>query len=510
MALVDALLKIEDANGNLKKITIAEENYLAYQAGIQLGQAGLSKVASLNTGGGTTVGTYDDTSFDGAVGSTTITTTTVSTTLYQINGIAPEDPPFVKPMIWKESASQVEAADDTELDTIVDRLLPIIFTNDYPGTYQLATSSPGGDYTEIYGPLFTDTRTDGTTVDYNLYRRQSYTPPTVVQTLKLEGTNGDLKPMTKEEMRTTFGQRAKTRIMATGIGTYQFRTSVQGAPTDPGTWVAKGTAVDTKQQTADVDYSRDSTINYLISYGRSYVGAEYTGAEYLKPSYARNYLSDDYIGFTGDYTPNYTGKAQYLGNYIPNYDNYIGPAFTGSRTGYISDYYSEVNLIALYSIIAGYDPAAVPGLQYYGGTYVQEFDPGKQKTFGASYLSPLEYMSVYGGDRDETIYSGYQGAFGTNPGAINVNDFLGLYIRTFAVDVDYLPVPFQGNYADYAVDVLQYIGNYTLSYDLSYIANYDNAYGSDYTGNYIGNFLGETIQPGSETIETYTLYVRVA
>ena len=627
MALVDALLKIEDANGNLKKITIAEEDYLAWQAGYQLSQAGLSKVASLNTSGGTTVGTYNDTSFDGAVGSTTITTTTVSTTLYQINGTAPEDPPFVKPMIWKESAGQIEAADDTELDTIVDRLLLNIFANDYPGTYYLGTSAPDIGYNTVYSPLFTDTRTDGTTVDYNLYRREASFPlPSVVQTLKLEGTNGDLKPMTREELRYTFGQRAKTRIMATGIGTYQLRSSAEGAPTDPGTWVAKGTAVDTRQQTADADYTGtftnsftagyDSTLFYVpdITYARGYVrdtstyteflsnfGGNYTGeggvffsAPYQRQiTYLQSYTalgtSALYTGNFGagaysrlyigpgpvDYNADYQSPLDFVGNFLAPVgyvDNYQESGYLGPDGGYYGDSFREMGVTEVYGralygsnifpstltySITEYDRNYVPDayVQYYDGfssTYerrylgyddiyytgpgfsvdlVYEADGGVLnfvRAYVATYDPPGEFVAVYQGAIDTIGYIGagappvtYESvAYTTNPGTSGVykdifidlynyhqeiemivEGVAGQYITTYTGPVDYVG-NYTGNYGNYIVQTTTYTTNYQTQYQLTFIGNY--------IANYEGNFTGETIQAGSETIETYTLYVRVA
>jgi hypothetical protein len=489
MAIIDALLKIDDANGNLKKITATEENYLAYQAGIQLAQAGISKVASLSTGSGATVGTYTDTKFDQAVGThpgSSLTTTTTNTTIYQNTGTAPEDPPFAKPVLWDKDPGEIEAANDTQLNAIVDRLLLTIFASDYPGTYRLATSAPSGDYSAHLSNVFTDTRTDGTSVDYTIWKRQTMTPPTVVKTVKLQGTNGDLQQMSTVEMQATFGQRAKTRIMSTGIGTYQLRSSADGAPTDPGTWVAKGTATDTKQQTADQNYTRDSTristrdstqnftrisqSNYVSNYGAVYDGdyvgtTQYIAADYVG-EYAGTYSGADFVGnytadtYTGNYVATYTGPDTYLGNYLTNFTSQFAACvnFTTFYNGYARDFRALV---------------------VYDGNFARDFV--------GDYVGPADYSTDYLGE-----YTG---------------DFIGNYISNYEGD-------YAGDYTPNYVGPITYVGQYDAAYQNEYTGDYTGDYVGnfigDYLGNYIGDYAGETIQSSNETIETYTLYVRTA
>ena len=159
---------------------------------------------------------------------------------------------------------------DAEVSSLVDRLNSVIFTNDYPGTYKLATSAPSGDYTEKIAGLFTDTKVNSsgnseTVNTYNLYRRTAMTAPTAIRPVALKrsgggsGTFQGIQEMTDAEIKYTFGQRAKTRIMngSLGVGTYLIKSATQGAPTDTGTWVAKGAAVDTKNTTTNTDYTQD-------------------------------------------------------------------------------------------------------------------------------------------------------------------------------------------------------------------------------------------------------------
>lgn len=61
--------------------------------------------------------------------------------------------------------------------------------------------------------------------------------------------------------------------MSSGIGTHEIRSSADGAPTAPGTWVARGTATDTKQTTSQQLFTRDSTVNFQANYTKAYTGA---------------------------------------------------------------------------------------------------------------------------------------------------------------------------------------------------------------------------------------------
>ena len=101
---------------------------------------GTSNAGLKASGSGTTVGTFTDTSFDDAVGSHdgSLTTTTTTVTLKQTTGTASEiGGNFHKPVIFDRSATgdvvALKAANDTELNTIVDRALLKTFANEHPG-----------------------------------------------------------------------------------------------------------------------------------------------------------------------------------------------------------------------------------------------------------------------------------------------------------------------------------------------------------------------------------------
>jgi hypothetical protein len=374
-------IKLATAGGDLKEMTTGEEAWLAYQAALQLAAMPNTDPASLTTSaGGTSIGSYSNTFFNEAVGThpgSSITTGTTTTTVYQNTGTATEaGGDFHRPIRW--NGTGFEEMDNTELNTFVDRLLGLVFANNYPGDYQLSSSSPGGTYDTHIAGVFSDTRADGTTVSYNIYQRQTIaSPPTEVKCFKVfnDTTSFDgLKEMSNTEIAYTLGQRMKTRIMssANNIGAYQLRSSAAGAPSDPGTWSARGTATDTKNTTSDVDYSatysavysatytRDRTQNFVGTYTRdrtqNFVG------NYTNPN-AINYQRNRQAGFLrfyngagrgpfylADYIGDYLGPASYLGdyvgNFIGNYDgdyvgNFIGEYEGNYEGNYLGNYLGE-------------------------------------------------------------------------------------------------------------------------------------------------------------------------
>ena len=245
-------LKLQGTNGDLQEITTTEENYLAYQAGLKLA-AKTTGVFSLNTtGSGATVGTYTDTIYDQNVGDhgTTLTQSTTTTTLSQTEGTASEDANFRWPIEFDSTNDHIHEMTDAEVSTLTDRLVGRIFTSDYPGVYRLGSSSPSSDYDVHLSNVFSDTRTDGTTVNFNIYQRQSMTAPTAVRPVAIKRSNGKtgtyqgLQEMSDTEISDTFGQRSATRIMAgnNAVGTYLLLSSTQGNPTAngySGTWASK-------------------------------------------------------------------------------------------------------------------------------------------------------------------------------------------------------------------------------------------------------------------------------
>ena len=366
-------IKLNDTSGNLKEMTTTEEAYLSYQAGLHLAAQAQTSVAALTTSSSssTNIGTYSNTFFNQAIGThpgSSISTGTTNTTLYQKSGTpATNGGDFHRPVTWDDPATATDEFTDANMNTLLARLSARIFANDYPGTYKLASSSPSGDYDEHLADVFTDTQaSDGSTVTYSIWQRQSMTAPTAVRPVKIKNDSSSfdgLQEMNDAEIKHTFGTwlQLYTMASANNIGAYQLRSSAAGVPTATGTWQAQGTATDTKKTTSDVNYSADYSGAYAGTYSADYSGTysatysgEYSGtysgtysSDYINPdgtNYQRVRTVVTYEGGTRyyQYISNYLGPATFTGNYVGDYTGAYTGAYVGNYTGaYTGNYAGE-------------------------------------------------------------------------------------------------------------------------------------------------------------------------
>ena len=571
--VVDRLVK-RSGSYDLQRISGAEENYLAWQVANNLfssvaGEAGVLSGSSTN---GTSVGTHTNTFYNQPVGthpSTSLTTSSTVTTLYQnFSGNAIEANLY--PVINENSSIDFKAVNDAELNTIADRLLAKVFGSDY-FSYKIGSSAPVG-YTLFVSSIFTDTRTDGTSVAYNLYKKNLSAMPTVVRPLKLDGA--DFRTMTDTEIRNLFAQRVKNRIVQNGIGSYQLRTSIQGAPIAAGTWVAMGTALDTRQNTADDNYTRistrDSTLISTRGSTNNFLRTSQTPfTSNFLGNFLGNYLAD--VDFSADYTGNYaSGPTNIAGDYTidstinstrtseVNYTRTSNTDFTRiSNVIFTRDTQinytriSEVNYTRDSTVIFNTPDnidftrvSTIDGFANFTGNYVAGEIYTRTSTavfardptfasftgnFVGNYAGPIPYQGNFIGDYTGGFVGDYIGNFVGNYTA----DYGGNYIADYAGD--YIGGNFLGDYignyvGNYVADdyVGNYIGNYISIVDYTrdtitdfvgdfvadYIGNYEGGFEGDYLGNFIGDYTGdyagETIQSTSSTIEIYTLYLRTA
>ena len=549
-------LKLKDANGNIQELTTTEENYIAYQVGLHLSTADSAEVGSLNRATtGDTVGTYSNTFFNQAVGthpSTSITTGTTNTVIYQTNGTAAEtDANVFRPIMWVDSASETgfKMMPDVDLNAAVDRYLTKIFTNEYPGSYRLAASAPSSDWTEQQ-TAFIDTRTDGASIAHKLWKRTGGTAPTAVKPMRLkdESSFAGIQEMSDAEIKFSFGQRAKTRIAASKIGSYQLRNSSQGAPTDTGTWVAKGTATDTKNTTANQAFTRDSTVNFSTTYTASAtVGYATNFTSISNVNYTSTYTrvfdqgySIDYTGgFNQGYTSTFSGifnqnydtayTTAYTNNFLRNTDvtynrnfannftrntdvtytrnfannftrntdvtynrNFVNNFTRTSAVNYTRDFSST--FIAYYITNPNYGFQGIFNAYrtFGGGTYnslspIGYLGPGYYEGGTASYYNRV--VTYYSGSARNTGYQRNVGA-GSYRRDVQPNDpAWGDYINVITnqyTGTAYSSGPIYGR---------QYIGNfqsyYTGNFATNYLRNFSSTYQREFVGGYITNYVGD-------------------
>ena len=255
-------LKLEGTNGDLQQMTSTEENYLAYVIGKDnlAADSGVGGITLTSTGN-TSIGSFVDTFYNEAVGThpaSAITSGSTTTTLYQKDGTASIGG-GLRPVGFEDDSNSVPSLyefPDSDMNVLARRINSRIATSSYPGLYKLGSSSPGADYAIHISGAFSDTQTDGTTVDYNIYKRTAMTAPTTVRPVGLR-SDGHLQELADSDISDTIGTFVRNlRATAGEIGSYQLRSATQGAPTDAGTWTAVGTATDTKKNTTESSYTR--------------------------------------------------------------------------------------------------------------------------------------------------------------------------------------------------------------------------------------------------------------
>ena len=426
-------LKLKGTQGDLQQLNSTEENYLAYLAGTQLAASAGSDPGDLTlvVDGHNIVGTFVDTYFNEAVGThpaSAITSGSTSTTVYQRNGTAAESgSDFRRPVAYNDG--QIVEMNDTQFNSLVDRLNGRIASSDYVGVFKLGSSSPGADYTVYSTGVFSDTDTVGTVTTYNLYRRTSMTAPSSVKIMSIKrsgGATGDyqgVQEMTDAQAQYSLGQRAKTRrAIDSNIGSYKLRTSSQGAPST-GTWRAVGTATNTKKTTSEISYSRNRTSAYLSS---------------TLGNFVRNSTSVFVANYLGDYLREYTGN--FIGNYINDY--------TGN---YTADFTGDYSRTATRTRIT--NDTSSTFLANYTGNFVRN----RPSTFF----------------REDTT-------------STFVADFIGNYIRERNESrAGAYTANYAGNYAG------EFVGNYTGDYVGDYVRQFEENVTRSYTGDYIGDYIRE-------------------
>ena len=145
----------------------------------------------------------------------------------------------------------------------------------------------------------------------------SFSVPTQVMTSTFGTPTFDgFKEMTDAQIKYSLGQRVKSlRATAGAIGSYQLRSSAQGAPIMPGTWMSAGTATNTRRTLVDTAYTRTRNSSYVRSRVSAYTRDRIS-------TYSRNRVDSFSRTFTGNYTGAYS--RGFTGNYSRDFTGNYG------------------------------------------------------------------------------------------------------------------------------------------------------------------------------------------
>jgi hypothetical protein len=363
-------------------------------------------ITTNNSGAGTSIGTFVDTTRTESIG-THPATGAVSTTTYtakQVTAAAAESITN-RPLAWD---SRLEEMVDGDIDSTMDLCIAAMVEESAytAGQYKLQATAPsGGTWVSRY--TLTDTAQGGNTVTYLWQKTVSSSLPTADLTPLRVFNGGNCKQMTEaeiEQMLPVF----RNRIIETGIGTYKIQSD---APSG-GTWVQTGnTFSDTREEVTPQNYAGNYSGNFTGNYSGTYGGvANYSGSRTYSSTYASNF-SGNYVGnYTGSYggAVNYSGSRNYSGNYVSysttNYSGAYSQNFTGTYSSNYTGFFS--------------------GSRNYAGNYVGFFSgtysgAGSTQFFSGSRNYAGNYVGNYAGSYSESvpwnIYVGYY--TGNTPGS---------------------------------------------------------------------------------------------
>ena len=154
---------------------------------------------------------------------------TISTGLYQNTnkiGIQETGPDKRNPVYFDRARNGLKEMDDRELEILCEDIIKNIMENERPGSYRLSPGKPSDDWTVYLENIFTDTRSNGSSISYSIWIRTADIEPPEYRTLAIKRKDDyvfeALQEMTVPQIDFTLGERSKKVIMATGIGTYDF------------------------------------------------------------------------------------------------------------------------------------------------------------------------------------------------------------------------------------------------------------------------------------------------
>jgi hypothetical protein len=461
-------LKLKDNLGNLQRISSAEKNWLAYQAGLQINEDNVGDL-TLSSTGNRLIGSFVDTYYNQAVGThpaSLITSSQTTTNLYQNDDAALEnDSDFRLPLAFSNDDGNVYEMNSTNYTTLIDEINGIIHENDYPSAFKLDSSGfSHSDWSVHISDIFTDTINIGDVKSYSIFKRTSMSEPTRI--LNDSGSNSNLATivrgdsamdfdgiasMTDRQMKYSLGQRASTRRgHENSPGTYQLRSATQGPPTDNGIWIPKGSATNTRREVSNNAYTRTRVSSYSDNYTRNYTRDDIE-------NYTRNFAGN----YVGNYSRNFAGN--YVGDYIGNYSR----IFTGnySRTfagNYIGDYSRTRN--------SSYSRTST---RNFVGDYLGNYLGNYTRQFLGNYLT-------------NTRYSTY-----TRTSAISYTRSSVVYYTRDSVLVR--TSSYAGNYA----------GNFVGNYSRDFVGNYAGAYSRISTRVRVSSYITNSL------LYRYSTYTRL-
>jgi hypothetical protein len=352
------------------------------------------------------IGSYTDTFYNESIGThpgSSLSVGSTTTTLYQYSDSSDV---FANNfgVVALDSSGDIFEMDSSSVLLLGERLLESNLLNERRGNFRISSSSPSADWELYESSIFTDTKTNGNT-DYNLYRKSA--DPSVSSTLDFypmqlvdsDASTADIQEVSLEKAKRIGSQAIVHARQLTGLGDYLLLPSSQ-TPTgngETGTWVSRGTAVDTRNTTENLQYT---TAQYTSAFFSSQYTRQYTG-QYTGISYA------DIPGtFAGQRAAQFSGSRSFSGQYVGQ--RTFSGQYGGSRT-YSGNYAGERSFTSSPVDFAGTRPAAVQfaGERTFSGQYAGVRQNDTQ--FAGTRTTPAQFVGVRGFVGQRTVTSTYAG-----------------------------------------------------------------------------------------------------
>jgi len=353
----------------------------------------------------TSIGGHTNTRTE-AVGSSDLTITSSTTTLYQDLVSGNIDAVVDKPVTFDYTTSSFRSVTNAELDSFADDIIDYMVNNEAAGSYRIANTSPAG----TYGGTWTTVATilneidNSTSTSSFLYKKITDSSTLLCRPLRYVGYQGEssLQLMTDDQIK-QLARAVRSRIVSNNIGKYLFQNSTPVS----GTWVNVGTITDTRRDIQTVT-------NYIgpaqYTGGSSYTGpAQYTGPQTFAGTDSFS-IAQDFSGtaqyasggsffgpvqYTG--TTGYGGTSQFAGE-----TDFVGPVQyfgTAQYTGIPLYVGPSANYSGAPAQFLGVYPWAGPDVSFTGGAYYVGppaqytgedpfFQPGQEFSGGPYYYGP--------------------------------------------------------------------------------------------------------------------------
>ena len=507
-------LALKNDSGDFQGISVASEEWFGYQAGIKVVESFANKSSryngsvAANATSSTSIGSFTDTFYNEAIGThpaSALSTGSTTTTIYQLDDSAAI--PYNDLPIAADSSGNLHQMSNVAFLRWSTRVAEELHSNEYPGlSFRVATSAPSGDWKKWDSDVFSDTLTNGTANTYSIWRRETAVEPSspTYNIIEIKSTSPmAVQEFTDSDQKISLRQSVLYARKHSGVGDYLLLPSSQ-TPTgngETGTWVARGTALDTRNTLSEQQYTGDfaGSRNYAASYAGSRVveqdfagsrnySSAYSGSRTYSGAYSgsRTYSSvvgqyggsRNYASVVGQYDGSRNYSAQYAG------DRTVAQDFAGSRN-YSAQYAGDRTVAQDFAGSRNYGPAAYSGSRnyasvvgQYGGSRNYAGVYGGSRNYAASYAGTRP--AVYAGTRENVVLTYYANNFG---GSRNYTaNFAGTIVQNFISPNVQYSVSYTGSYAG----VRNFAGTRVVPQNFAGVTNYLGS--RSFTRGYNANF----------------------